>query len=606
MPSTRRPLPTQAAFGDLGTPLREVTFVIVDLETTGGAPAEAGITEIGAVKVCGGEVLAEFQTLVNPGTAIPPFVAALTGITDAVVAGAPRLDAVLPAFLEFLGTGVLVAHNAPYDTGFLKAACGLHGQRWPAPAVVDTARLARVALLPGEVPNCKLGTLARHVRSTTDPTHRALDDARATTDVLHALLERAAGFGVTTLEDLHGFVSRVSRAQRAKRTLADGLPDSPGVYVFQDAQGAPLYVGTSRRIRTRVRSYFTAAEQRRRMAEMIGIAERVVPIPCATALEARVRELRLIAEQRPRYNRQSRRPETQTWLKLTVEAAPRLAIVRSVADDTEQGARYLGPFGSRGAAEQVREALLLAHPLRTCTPRLAAHPRSDTPGCVRAELGRCLAPCTASGDRTAYGALVDQMRATMSGQLAEATAVIERRMLELAGEERYEEAAQWRERLRGLADASVRTHRLAVLATEPELVAAQPTAEHGWEIHLIRHGRLAAAATCPPGVDPRPAVGTLLAAGEHVPPGCAPAPAGLTEEARELLRWLEGDGVRLVRSTTGLALPRECGGALLARLDEARQREQSSIATTSTGRWHRALRPLGPVDARPVTRMLSA
>jgi DNA polymerase-3 subunit epsilon len=585
--------------------LKDVTFVIVDLETTGGAPADAGITEIGAVKVAGGEVLGEFQTLVNPGTAIPPFVAALTGITDALVAGAPRLDAVLPAFLEFLGPAVLVAHNAPYDTGFLTAACRLLGHPWPVTTVVDTARLARVALLPGEVPNCKLGTLARHFRATTDPTHRALDDARATTDVLHALLERAAGFGVATLEDLQAFTSRVSRAQRAKRSLADGLPDTPGVYIFQDAQGAALYVGTSRRIRTRVRSYFTAAEQRRRMAEMVGIAERVVPIPCATALEARVRELRLIAEHRPRYNRQSKRPEAQTWIKLTVEPAPRLAVVRTVGDDLSEGARYLGPFASRGAAEDVREALLLAHPVRTCTPRLARQPRSDTPGCVRAELGRCLAPCTASGDRAAYAALVDRLRATMSGHLEATASVVEHRMLALAAEERYEEAALWRERLRALVDASVRTHRLSALAAEPELVAAQPTEDTGWDIHLIRYGRLAGAANCPPGVDPRPVVTTLLSAGEHVEAACPPAPAGLTEEARELLRWLDGDGVRLVRSTAGLALPRHCGGDRLQRLDQARQQERARIAAVGAP-WHGGTRPLGPVDARPVTRMLSA
>ena len=242
----------------------------------------------------------------------------------------------LPAFLEFLGDAVLVAHNAPYDVGFLKAACGLHDYAWPGSAVVDTARLARVALHRDEVRNCKLGTLAAHFRTSVTPNHRAFDDASATADVLHGLIERAGDLGVSTLEDLQAFASRVSAAQRTKRHLADGLPDAPGVYVFQDAQGTPLYVGTSRSIRTRVRSYFTASEQRRRMAEMVRIAERVVPIVCATVLEARVRELRLIAEHKPRYNQRSRRPESQIWLKLTVEPAPRLAQVRAVADDAQR------------------------------------------------------------------------------------------------------------------------------------------------------------------------------------------------------------------------------------------------------------------------------
>src|SRR5664279_3363886 len=115
--------PAQVSFDELGTALREVTFVVVDLETTGGSPQSSAITEIGAVKTRGGEVLGEFQTLVDPGGPIPPFIVALTGITDAMLIAAPRIEQVLPAFLEFLGDAVLVAHNAPFDVGFLKAAC---------------------------------------------------------------------------------------------------------------------------------------------------------------------------------------------------------------------------------------------------------------------------------------------------------------------------------------------------------------------------------------------------------------------------------------------------------------------------------------------------
>lgn len=117
----RRPAPARGSFDDLGTHLAEVTFCVVDLETTGGAESDA-ITEVGAVKVRGGAVLGEFQTLVNPRTHIPPLVAVLTGITDAMVAGAPGLGAVLPAFLAFADDAVLVAHNAAFDVGFLRRA----------------------------------------------------------------------------------------------------------------------------------------------------------------------------------------------------------------------------------------------------------------------------------------------------------------------------------------------------------------------------------------------------------------------------------------------------------------------------------------------------
>ena len=148
---------TQLTFDDLGPALHQVTFVVVDLETDGGSPDGAGITEIGAVKVRGGEVLGEFQTLVNLGRPVPPFIRALTGITDEMLLGAPRLAAALPAFLEFAHGAVLVAHNAPYDVGFLKGACAQQGLTWPDPPVLDTARLARHVLSRDEVPNCKLG-----------------------------------------------------------------------------------------------------------------------------------------------------------------------------------------------------------------------------------------------------------------------------------------------------------------------------------------------------------------------------------------------------------------------------------------------------------------
>ncbi|MDQ1632275.1 MAG: polymerase subunit epsilon, partial [Frankiaceae bacterium] len=336
--------PHQGAFDELldvsSRLLRETTFVVVDLETTGGSAASCEITEIGAVKVRGGEILGEMQTLVRPSTAIPAFIAVLTGITDTMVATAPRLEAALPAFLEFARGAVLVAHNAPFDLGFLKAACTRVGVAWPAAESLDTARLARRVLTRDEAPNCKLATLAQLFRATEPPCHRALADARATVDVLHGLFERLGNLGVHTVEELQAFSALVPQAVRRKRHLADGLPSAPGVYMFRDGRGHVLYIGVSRNLRTRVRSYFTASEPRARMAEMVGIAESVDAVPCAHALEAEVRELRLIAEHKPRYNRRSRFPERSIFLKLTVEPFPRISQVRQVRAD---GAVYLGP-----------------------------------------------------------------------------------------------------------------------------------------------------------------------------------------------------------------------------------------------------------------------
>lgn len=201
----------------LDKPLVETTFAVLDLETSGGSPKfGAGITEIGVVKVKGGEVIGSFQSFVDPGHSLPFFITELTGITDQMLVSAPFIDEVLPTLFEFLGSPeetVVVAHNSPFDMSFLKAAATVHEYEWPNYVTIDTARLARAVLDRDEVVNCKLGTLAHFFGAQTSPNHRALDDALATVDVLHGLIERLAGHGVTTFEAMRNFPSRKRRTK---------------------------------------------------------------------------------------------------------------------------------------------------------------------------------------------------------------------------------------------------------------------------------------------------------------------------------------------------------------------------------------------------------
>lgn len=407
---------SQRSFDELGRALRELTFCVVDLETTGGS-AQGGsmITEIGAVKVRGGEVLGEFQTLVNPRTQIPAFIAVLTGISNTMVADAPSIESALPAFLEFAAGCVLVAHNAPFDVGFLRYFADQQGRPWPRFEVLDTAKLARRVVTRDETPNCKLSSLAKVFDSATTPNHRALADARATVDVLHGLMERLGGLGVHTLEELQTFSARVTPAQRRKRHLAEGLPHAPGVYLFRDEGQRVLYIGTSRDLRSRVRSYFTASETRSRMGEMVGIASSVDGIECATPLEAEVRELRLIAEHKPRYNRRSRFPERVHFVKLTREPWPRLSLVRrcSTTTPTTSGRSpprrwprsawppsttpsrcASAPTGSRGTRAAARGHRACSARWAAASPRAtgASRPRRTPPWCVSCGTRCCAVP----------------------------------------------------------------------------------------------------------------------------------------------------------------------------------------------------------------------
>lgn len=547
----------QPSFEDLGRPLTDVTFVVVDLETTGGG-SDSEITEIGAVKVQGGRVLGEFQTLVRPGSPIPAMIQVLTGITNQMVATSPTIDSVLPAFAEFAAGSVLVAHNARFDAGFLKRGFEQIGLTWPGPTVVDTVALARCALLRDEVPNCKLGTLARYFRATTEPNHRALSDARATVDVLHALLERVGNLGVGTLEDLTEFTLQVSPDRRAKRAWAQDAPGSAGVYYFvSDSEGPDgpqrevLYVGKSNNLRRRLRSYFSASEKRSRIHEMVRVATGVEFVECATDLEAEVRELRMIESLAPRYNRRSKNQRKLWWLKLTDEPFPRLSVVSRLGSST----RFFGPFHSRGAAEEAALTIYDAYLLRRCSTRLSA--RRPSPSCALGEMGRCLAPCELGAGAEGYGAAAAALTEGWDGDVRPVLRSAQARMRKLIGAQRYEEAGELSERLGTYYRTSLRFHRIRSLAKCPQLVAAAPSAR-GWEIHVIRYGRLAAS-TAAPGNSARTASEAAVAAAETVLEPGNGLPAASIEEAERVAAWLELPGVRLIDTDGDWAWPVHSG-----------------------------------------------
>ena len=555
----------QGRLDDLGTPLLDVEFVVLDLETTGGSPANDRITEVGAVKIRGGEVLGTFQTLVNPGVPIPPLISALTGITNPMVVDQEPIEVVLPCLVEFLGGAVLVAHNASFDRRFVQANLERHGYQRLANRVVCTARLARKLLPRDEVPNVRLATLAAYLGSTVAPCHRALTDARATVDVFHSLLERAGSYGVLALEDLIEFPSARAAASFKKVHLADRLPRCPGVYLFRDAAGRVLYVGKAKDLRTRVRGYFSG-DGRVKIADLLRELAAIDHQPCATELEASVREVRLIQRHRPRYNRRSRNPERYCYLKLTLERFPRLSVVRRVLAD---GARYLGPFGSAGHAELVKAAIEDALPLRRCTMRLG--PRGGGSACVLLELGRCLGPCTGAVAQERYAALVDTLEAALDGDPEPVLGPLRRRMAAYAAEQRYEQAAGARDRLEALTRALAEARRAAALAGADEIVLARPHPD-GREVTVVRRGQLAAVGLV--AADDQPGVERLLATAASPEPFDGPPPRHLADEVGLVTRWLEGAAgkAELLAVRGRLASPAVGGALLQLRYDPGRHR----------------------------------
>jgi DNA polymerase III epsilon subunit family exonuclease len=190
--------------------LAEVTFIVLDLETTGASPTTGcAITEIGAIAIRGGEILEEFSSFVNPQVALPEYIVNLTGITDEMLIDAPLINQVFPDFIEFIDRHEhvhLVAHNAPFDIGFLKAAATQLSHIWPKYEVIDTVKLARRVIERSEIENYKLGTLSQFFNTKALPNHRALDDVKTTVEVLHRLIERLSGYEVFTMAQLKKFM----------------------------------------------------------------------------------------------------------------------------------------------------------------------------------------------------------------------------------------------------------------------------------------------------------------------------------------------------------------------------------------------------------------
>jgi DNA polymerase III subunit epsilon len=531
--------PVQTVLGD-AVPLTQASFVVVDLETTGGSPVDDAITEIGAVRFLGMERVGSFQSLVDPLRPIPAAITHLTGIGDRLVAGAPTLEEILPTFLEFARGCVVVAHNASFDVGFLNASLlRLEYPTLPTPAVC-TAKLARRLVWP-DVPNVRLRTLATYFRTRTKPIHRALEDAEATGEVFQGLLDVGAHLGISTLGELFHACSARGRPNFAKIALAQDLPRAPGVYIFRDRDDRVLYVGKATDLRSRVKSYFYG-DERKKVQDLIDSVARIETLRTAGELEALVVETRLIARHLPRFNSRGKRWRRFAYLKLDpTEAWPRWKLTRSVVPD--DGAVSLGPFSSSARAKLARDALEEAFPIRRCARAMSRRTRFAP--CALADMGRCLAPCDGRVAPERYAALVADVIASLE-RPADVIRTLERRMDALAADERFEEAALARDRLGALADAlqRVRADRW-LTAGAIELIHVDGTA-----VHLVGGALDPVSATDPTA---------------PVEPIGSPPPRDRADELSVVRSWLRRHDTRVVACDVPPAEPID-GGADLARV----------------------------------------
>ena len=348
------------------TLIEDAELVVFDLETTGLSASRDRMCEIGAVRVKALEIAETFETLVDPGVALPQTIARLTGLSDVELRGAPRPELAVRRFLAFAGDSPLAAHNARFDVGFLDHAVQRLTGRRVAAAVVDTVWLAR-RLLHRRSERFSLAQLAHFFGTSTDPCHRALPDALATAEILIALLGLAQERGARTLADVIELSAPRARRLHGRRSLVAGAPTTPGIYLFRDRNDTVLYVGKARDLRARLRSYFAGDRQRPAVEAALGALERVEWRELGSELEASLEELRLIRELRPPANARGGRPQSylrRRGARWTVVAEPtRFGPIPSKRR-AQLAARALGDF----EGDDLAAALV---PLRAKLRRLA-------------------------------------------------------------------------------------------------------------------------------------------------------------------------------------------------------------------------------------------
>ena len=519
--------------GDLG--LATAEFLAVDVETNGLGGDLCELTEVGTVLVGGGELHESWDSLVRPQRPLSRGIERFTGITQGMVDGAPPPEEVLPAVADRLAGRVMVAHNAHFDARALRQAFERCGLAWPSPPVLCTVAMAR--RFAPLVRQRRLPLLADALGIEVDEVHRALPDALTCARIFCALFPKlcanasSVGQAVALLGSRRA--ERTKRRERGRRVPAEErpdlskLPDDPGVYIFRDVRGRPLYVGKSVSLRTRARSHFCAPAGWTERAEIVDYR------PTNSELGALVLENRLIKQWRPTGNRQLKRTDRWTYLRCRLDIP--YPVLEVSAEPAPGHAVNVGPLRGRGPAGELADHLTSLFRLRHCGRKMR---RREHPS-IYGQMERCCSPCLGDLDPNAYRRQIDRALGLFDGSEAAEVLLLEdldRRIAEASAARRYEAAAallRRRERLGALLERLGGV--LRAVHADPRLVLAPHPAKARFDVFWIVGGRV---------VDwgPLPAPEEMVArtgAAVEAPAGrSSSVPAEEVDEVRIVSAWL--------------------------------------------------------------------
>jgi DNA polymerase-3 subunit epsilon len=544
----------------LDAPLATTEFLVVDTETNGLGGDQCEVTEIGAVLVGGGELHERWETLVPVRAPLSRGIQRFTGISQSMVDEAPPAEVTLPELADQLEGRVLVAHNASFDRRVLAQAFGRAGLAWPDPPTLCTVALARQ--LHPLARQRKLRPLAESLGIDVEVSHRALADAETCARVLCALFPRLCANAGTVGQALgmlrakrrrtgtgpartDGGVSL--RGHRKRRVDCSALPDEPGVYIFRNAEGQPLYVGKSVSIRSRAKAHFLPSSPDTGWVAQAEIADHVETV---SELGALLTEARLIRELKPPGNERLKHDDNWVYLRCRLDIA--YPILEVGPEPAPGRAVNVGPLQGRFAAAELVEQLTSLFELRHCGRGMKrrAHPSAY------GQMGRCLSPCLGDLDPNAYRGRLDQALALFGGEGDGGRALLDHldeQMRRAAAEERFERAGWLRRRRERLAVLLERLGgAMAATHARPRLVLAAHPVQARYDALWIVGGRIVDWAPLGDPADAWARTEAALQGGD----GRGVAPCATAEEVRDVriaATWLASHPsleLKLSRETT--------------------------------------------------------
>lgn len=482
--------------------LLDLNYAVVDLETTGTRPITNQIIEIGIVRIEKGQIVETYETFLNPGVEIPPFITAMTGIRDSDVADAPLLPDITPKILELLENSIFVAHNAPFDYTFLQKnlrACGIELNK----PKICTVQLSR-KLLP-QLAHHKLDDLAKFFHIEIPRRHRALDDAMATGKSLLGMIEMLTQAGKNAFGALTD-LSQPSETKKYKilKPTIDALPLSPGVYTMRDKEGRIIYIGKSKCLQKRVRSYFYSSDKKtRKLDKLVETVESIEHEITGSELSALLLESKKIKEHLPHFNTMIRNYKAYPFLKLSNEAFPRLYVTREIKPD---GAHYYGPFKSSSLLQHTIEQIQKAFKLRPCKHKINPKKPESLKTCLYYELGDCPGVCGGKMSQEEYLQSVEKAKAFLSGNEQVIVSKLQKQIDDLSEAMDYEKAAEVRDQLLSLERVLEKQQKVARSVKDNNVVIVQDGINRNTkEIFCIKNGIVHSRLTAQASYEPNPA-----------------------------------------------------------------------------------------------------